>query len=91
MPFWLKPDSAFGLLLITTFISSSHSLTMLPNLAPYPPWRWQKTTISHETAAARSAGYIVPVASHDIVTNPACTGRLRLTEQPVSSLAGNAR
>jgi hypothetical protein len=27
MPFWLKPDSAFGLLLMTTFISSSHALT----------------------------------------------------------------
>jgi hypothetical protein len=28
MPFWLKPDSAFGLLLMTTFISSSHLLTI---------------------------------------------------------------
>jgi hypothetical protein len=27
MPFWLKPNSAFGLLLMTTFISSSHVLT----------------------------------------------------------------
>ncbi len=51
--FWLKPDSAFGLLLITTFISSSHSLTVLPNLAPHPPWRWQTTTHSREIAVAQ--------------------------------------
>jgi hypothetical protein len=53
MPFWLKPDSAFGLLLITTFISSSHLLTMLPNLAPHPPWRWQTTASSPEATAAQ--------------------------------------
>ena len=51
--FWLKPDSAFGLLLITTFISSSHLLTILPNLAPHPPRRWQKTTSSHEITVAQ--------------------------------------
>jgi hypothetical protein len=39
-------DSAFGLLLITTFISSSHLLTILHNLAPHPPWRWPTTTLS---------------------------------------------
>jgi hypothetical protein len=51
--FWLKPNSAFGLLLITTFISSSHSLTVLPNLAPHPPRRWQTTTLSREIAVAQ--------------------------------------
>ena len=51
--FWLKPDSAFGLLLITTFISSSHSLTILLNLAPHPPRRWQTTTFSREIAVAQ--------------------------------------
>ena len=52
-PFWIKPDSAFGLLLMTTFISSSHSLTVLPNLAPHPPRRWQTTTFSREIAVAQ--------------------------------------
>jgi hypothetical protein len=37
LAFWLKPNSAFGLLTMTTFISSSLLLTILPNLAPHPP------------------------------------------------------
>ena len=86
MPFWPKPDSAFGLLTMTTFISSSHMLTVLLNLAPHPPWRWQKTALPRGRTAVHGTGYIVPVASHRVVTNPACTGRLRLTEQSVSLL-----
>ena len=84
--FWPKPDSAFGLLTMTTFISSSHMLTVLLNLAPHPPWRWQKTALPRGRTAVHGTGYIVPVASHRVVTNPACTGRLRLTEQSVSLL-----
>jgi len=35
--FWLKPVSAFGLFLITTFSSSFLTLTIPRSLAPYPP------------------------------------------------------
>ena len=35
--FWLKPISIFGLFLLTTFIESSHLLTMRSTLAPPPP------------------------------------------------------
>ncbi|MCO4883463.1 hypothetical protein, partial [Paraburkholderia caribensis] len=46
--FWPKPVSAFGLFAVTAFISNSHVLTMLPNLAPHPPRRWQKAPGSCE-------------------------------------------
>lgn len=52
VPFWLKPDSAFGLFLITTFISSLLMLTMPRSLAPYPPRRWQKASSPHRVDAA---------------------------------------
>ena len=87
VPFWPKPVSAFGLFAVTAFISNSNVLTMLPNLAPHPPRRWQKAPHSRERSAVQRTGYVVPVASHQVVTNSACTGRLRLTEQPVPLLA----
>jgi hypothetical protein len=81
--FWLKPDSAFGLLLMTTFISSSHSLTNTTQ-----PGTPSASTLADNATLSRACrrsmnGYVVPVASHQVVTNPACTGRLRLTEQSV--------
>lgn len=50
--FWLKPGSAFGLFLITTFISSLLMLTMPRSLAPYPPRRWQKASSTHRVDTA---------------------------------------
>ena len=88
MPFWLKPDSAFGLLLMTTFISSSHALT---NTA-------QPSTLSASTLAdnvtfsrARRRSMNGLRCSDGFTPDryqSACTGRLRLTEQSVSFLAG---
>src|SRR5271157_187269 len=37
--FWFKPLSAFGLLVLTTFISSSPGLAMPSTPGPRPPWR----------------------------------------------------
>ena len=34
VPFWLKPGSIFGLVLITTFIKSSHVFT-IPSIQPH--------------------------------------------------------
>lgn len=83
IPFWVRPVSAFGLLTITTFISSSDSLTLPSSLAPPPHWHLQRHV--HLTISMWLApGYIVSVASYQAVTSFACTDRLRATERPVS-------
>ena len=85
--FWLKPYSIFGLLHLTTFIGGSLSLTVLFTLAPYPSDADRTHFLPHGVDAALSCSYVVPVASYHLVTEIACAGRVRLTEQPVSSLA----
>lgn len=83
VPFWAGPVSVFWPVKVTTFISSSHMLTMPSSLAPHPPRHWQMH-IDLTALTWLSPGYFVPVASHQIVTNLACTGRLRATACPVS-------
>jgi hypothetical protein len=85
--FWLKPYSIFGLLHLTTFIGDSLSLTVLLTLAPYPSDADRKHLSLTGSMPHSRAGYVVPAASHHLVTEIACAGRVRLTEQPVSSLA----
>src|SRR3954469_13928061 len=43
------------------------------------------SALPHGSAYRISGGYVVPEASHRAVTSPACPGRERLMEQPVSS------
>src|SRR3954465_3414543 len=43
------------------------------------------SALPHGSASRISGGYVVPEASHRAVTSPACPGRERLMEQPVSS------
>ena len=52
VPFWLKPDSIFGLVLITTFIESSHVFTIPPI---QPPLRLMlaDTPFPHGSGASR--------------------------------------
>lgn len=85
--FWLKPHSIFGLSDITTFTGGSFLLTILLTLAPYPSDADRKHLALTGLMPHIRAGYIVPAASYQLVTEIACASRVRLTEQPVSSLA----
>src|SRR5271165_3674628 len=49
LPFWFKPVSAFGLLEITAFISSSPGLAMPPTLAPDRLGASSRRVLSRET------------------------------------------
>ncbi|REG58668.1 hypothetical protein B0G80_1338 [Paraburkholderia sp. BL6669N2] len=82
---WFKPVSTFGLLLVTTFIRSSHTLVV-----PAHPLLLSAFVLADSASPRGSAdrlpgGYVVPRASHQAVTGSACPGRERLMEQPVSS------
>ncbi|MFC7634151.1 hypothetical protein [Paraburkholderia humisilvae] len=83
----LAEAAAFGLLHLTTFTSDSLSLTVLLTLAPYPSDADRKHFSLTGSMPHSRAGYVVPAASYHLVTEIACAGRVRLTEQPVSSLA----
>lgn len=85
VPFWSKPVSTFGLLLVTTFIGSSHRLVV-----PAHPLLLSAFVLADSASPRGSAyrlpgGYVAPRASHRAVTGSACPGMERLMEQPVSS------
>lgn len=82
-PFWVRPVSVFGLLVMTMFIGDSDSLTLPSSLAP-PPHRHSQRHFGLTTSAWLAPGYIVSAAPHEAVASPACTDRLRATERPVS-------
>ena len=52
MPFWLKPLSIFGLVLITTFIESSHVFT-IPSIQPHLRLMLADTPLPHGFGASR--------------------------------------
>lgn len=85
VPFWFKPVSTFGLLKITTFIGSSHTLVVPAHPLLLSAFVLADSALPYGLAYRISGGYVVPEASHRAVTDSACPGRERLMEQPVSS------
>jgi hypothetical protein len=85
VPFWFKPVSTFGLLKITTFIGSSHTLVVPAHPLLLSAFVLADSALPRGSAYRISGGYVVPRASHQAVTGFACLGRERLMEQPVSS------
>lgn len=67
MPFWLKPVGTFGLLRITTFISSSPGLVLPSSLAPHPHWCSQMPPRPHGFGVAFRLGFIVLAASYAVL------------------------
>jgi hypothetical protein len=85
VPFWFKPVSMFGLLKLTTFIGSSHTLIVPVHPLLLSALMLADSALPYGLAYRISGGYVVPEASHRAVTGSACPGRERLMEQPVSS------
>jgi hypothetical protein len=85
VPFWFKPVSTFGLLKITTFIGSSHTLVVSAHPLLLSAFVLADSALPRGSAYRMSGGYFVPRASYRAVTGSACPGRERLMEQPVSS------
>lgn len=83
--FWFKPVSTFGLLKITTFIGSSHTLVVPAHPLLLSAFVLADSALLRGSAYRISGGYVVHRASHRAVTGSACPGRERLMEQPVSS------
>ena len=80
-----KPASTFGLLLVTTFIRSSHMLVVSAHPLPLSAFVLADSASPRGSAYRLPGGYVVPRASHRAVTGSACPGRERSMEQPVSS------
>lgn len=85
VPFWFKPVSTFGLLKLTTFNGSSHTLVVSTHPLLLSALVLADSALPRGLAYRMSGGYVVPRASHRAVTGSACPGRERLMEQPVSS------
>ena len=85
VPFWFKPVSTFGLLMVTTFIRSSHMLVVSAHPLLLSAFVLADSAWPRGSAYRLSGGYVVPRASHRAVAGSACPGRERLMEQPVSS------
>jgi hypothetical protein len=85
MSHWSKPVSTFGLLLVTTFIRSSHMLVVSAHPLLLSAFVLADSAWPRGSAYRLSGGYVVPRASHRAVAGSACPGRERLMEQPVSS------
>jgi hypothetical protein len=85
MSHWFKPVSTFGLLLVTTFIRSSHMLVVSAHPLLLSAFVLADSAWPRGSAYRLSGGYVVPRASHRAVAGSACPGRERLMEQPVSS------
>ena len=74
VPFWLKPVSILGLLLITTFIESSHMLT-IPSIQPLLRLMLADTPLPHGSGASRMTVGTVSAGSVQVVTFPhICVG-----------------
>jgi hypothetical protein len=75
------PDSSFGTLLLTTFISDSHVLPIPVSLASQPR---RCSEPLHVTSRRRiQLDYVVRKASSSVVTNERCFPRLPLVAQRV--------
>jgi hypothetical protein len=69
VPFWLKPVSIFGLLLITTFIESSRLFT-IPSIQPHLRLMLADTPSPHGSGASRETVGTVSEGSVQVVTFP---------------------
>jgi hypothetical protein len=69
VPFWPKPNSIFGLLLITTFIESSHVFT-IPSIQPHLRLMLADTPFPHGSGASRKTVGTVFEGSVQVVTFP---------------------
>ena len=69
VPFWLKPVSAFGLSLITTFIESSHVFT-IPAIQPRLRVMLADTPFPHGSGASQETVGTVSEGSVQGVTFP---------------------
>ena len=67
VPFWLKLVSIFGLLLITTFIKSSHLFTV-PSIQPHLRLMLAETPSPHGSGASRETVGTVSEGSVRVVT-----------------------
>lgn len=80
-PVWLMPDSSFGILLLTTFISDSHVLPIPVSLASQP--RRCSEPLRVTSRRRIQLDYVVGKASSSVVTNERCFPRLPLVAQRV--------
>ena len=69
VPFWLKPVSIFGLVLITTFIESSHVFT-IPSIQPRLRLMLADTPFPHGSGARQETVGTVSEGSVRVVTFP---------------------
>ena len=69
VPFWLKPIRILGLLLITTFIESSHVFT-IPSIQPRLRLMLADTPSPHGSGASRVTVGTVSEGSARVVTFP---------------------
>ena len=69
VPFWPKPVSILGLLLITTFIESSHVFT-IPSIQPHLRLMLADTPSPHGSGASRVTVGTVSAGSVQVVTFP---------------------
>ena len=83
--FWLKPISAFGLLVLTTFINGSPAFS-IPSTLVSPHVDARRHTISSRFwCSSCDDGSIVPSTSHHRVTTIAWPGRVPVAEHWVVS------
>ena len=74
VPFWLKPGSILGLLLITTFIESSHVFT-IPSIQPHLRLMLADTPFPHGSGASPETVGTMSEGSARVVTFPhICVG-----------------
>ncbi len=83
--FWFKPDSSFGLSILTVFIRGSHVLPIPASLAPQPGTAPSICSLPRGRTAPWIGGYVVGRASHTTVASDARRRRLPLVAQRVRS------
>ena len=85
IPFWFKPDSIFGLSLVTAFISTSPGLTCPGLLAPDRRDAGSRRVGSRVPGRSLDRGYVVPQASDLAVAGDARWGSRPMAEHRVMS------
>ena len=83
--FWYKPESIFGLLLFTAFISTSPGLTCPGLLAPDHRDAGSRRVGSRVHGRSEDRGYVVPQASDLTVASDARWGSRPMAEHRVMS------
>jgi hypothetical protein len=89
VPFWLKPGSIFGLVLITTFIESAHVFT-IPCIQPRLRLMLAETPFPHSGASQETVGTVsegsvrVVTFPHILVGYYGTAGPVRTTRQTIN-------